>query len=341
MGSGAAMTAFSEAGDWLVDKAARDMGLQTTCVGGNAHNLTLDSATSSFGSNLKSPSLWSITMLDSTVHKILEHYVGLDLSKPSAITVDLPLVRSPTPVVLAIIGYIVVVLLWSSHIKRAGLKPRLQDPVWLQTLVIVHNCFLCFLSFYMGWGIITEARHHRYSFWGNAGNDGHVKMGSYIYIFYVSKLYEFMDTIVMLLRRNLRQITFLHLYHHASISFIWWIISYLFPTGDAYFSAALNSWIHVVMYLYYLLAATIAKDEKRRRKYLFWGKYLTMFQMLQFVSFIGQGIHGLFYPSTYPKNMPRMLFLYSLSLLLFFSNFFISKYIRPSPKLQSKPLKSE
>lgn len=156
------MTAFSEAGDWLVDKAARDMGLQTTCVGGNAHNLTLDSATSSFGSNLKSPSLWSITMLDSTVHKILEHYVGLDLSKPSAITVDLPLVRSPTPVVLAIIGYIVVVLLWSSHIKRAGLKPRLQDPVWLQTLVIVHNCFLCFLSFYMGWGIITEARHHRY-----------------------------------------------------------------------------------------------------------------------------------------------------------------------------------
>lgn len=43
-------------------------------------------------------------------------------------------------------------------------------------------------------------------------------------------------------------------------------------TCAAYFSAALNSWIHVVMYLYYLLAATIAKDEKRRRKYLFWGK---------------------------------------------------------------------
>jgi elongation of very long chain fatty acids protein 4 len=28
----------------------------------------------------------------------------------------------------------------------------------------------------------------------------------------------------------------------------------------------------VAMYLYYLLAATIAKDENCRRKYLFWGK---------------------------------------------------------------------
>jgi hypothetical protein len=36
----------------------------------------------------------------------------------------------------------------------------------------------------------------------------------------------------MLLRRNLRQITFLHLYHHTSISFVWWIISYARPTGD-------------------------------------------------------------------------------------------------------------
>jgi hypothetical protein len=40
----------------------------------------------------------------------------------------------------------------------------------------------------------------------------------------------------------------------------------------AYFSAAFNSWVHVAMYLYYLLAATIAKDENCRRKYLFWGK---------------------------------------------------------------------
>lgn len=334
--------AFSQA-EWLVDNAARDVGWQLVAgrVGEKAQrlNLTLDSVTGAFGS-LKSSSFGAIPAIDSVVHRVLEGFVRLDLRKPSAITADLPFVRSPTPVVVAVATYIVVVWLWSSYIKWAGLKPR-HDPVWLQALVVVHNCFLCCLSLYMGCGILIEARRHRYSFWGNHGNDEQVKMGFYVYIFYVSKVYEFMDTIVMLLRRNLRQITFLHLYHHASISIVWWIISYARPTGDAYFSAMLNSWIHVFMYLYYLLAATIAKDEKRRHKYLFWGKYLTMFQMIQFVSFIGQAVHGLIYPETYPKNMPRMLFFYSLSLLLFFSNFFISKYMRPTRKLSSKPHKSE
>lgn len=33
-----------------------------------------------------------------------------------------------------------------------------------------------------------------------------------------------------------------------------------------------------------------------------------MFQMIQFVSFIGQAVHGLIYPETYPKNMPRVSF---------------------------------
>ncbi|KAG0564642.1 hypothetical protein KC19_8G127500 [Ceratodon purpureus] len=330
--------AFSQA-EWLVDNAAREVGWQVVGrVGEKAHklNLTLDSVTSS----LRSSSRVAIPGIDSVVHRVLEGFMGLDLRKPSAITADLPFVRSPTPVVLAIAAYIVVVWLWSSYIRRAGLKPR-HDPVWLQAIVVVHNSFLCCLSLYMGCGILIEARRHRYSFWGNHGNDEQVQMGFYVYIFFVSKLYEFMDTALMLMRRNLRQITFLHLYHHTSISFVWWIISYARPTGDAYFSAMLNSWIHVFMYLYYLLAATIAKDEKRRRKYLFWGKYLTMFQMIQFVSFMGQAVHGLIYPTTYPTNMPRFLFFYSLSLLLFFSNFFIAKYMRPAKKLPSKPHKSE
>ncbi|CAM6098108.1 unnamed protein product [Calypogeia fissa] len=60
------------------------------------------------------------------------------------------------------------------------------------------------------------------------------------------------------------------------------------------------------MYLYYLLAATIAKDERRRRKYLFWGKYLTMMQMVQFLSFIGQSIYAMLRPETYPNGVPRV-----------------------------------
>lgn len=155
--------AFSQA-EWLVDNAARDVGWQLVAgrVGEKAQrlNLTLDSVTGAFGS-LKSSSFGAIPAIDSVVHRVLEGFVRLDLRKPSAITADLPFVRSPTPVVVAVATYIVVVWLWSSYIKWAGLKPR-HDPVWLQALVVVHNCFLCCLSLYMGCGILIEARRHRW-----------------------------------------------------------------------------------------------------------------------------------------------------------------------------------
>lgn len=116
------MIVFSEVGDWLVDKVVWDMGLQMICVGGNVYNFILDLVISSFGSNFKFFLFWLIIMLDFIVYKILEYYVGLDLSKLSVIIVDLFFVRSFMFVVLVIIGYIVVVLLWSLYIKWVGLK---------------------------------------------------------------------------------------------------------------------------------------------------------------------------------------------------------------------------
>jgi hypothetical protein len=38
--------------------------------------------------------------------------------------------------------------------------------------------------------------------------------------------------IIMVLKRNTRQITFLHVYHHSSIALIWWIIAYHAPGGE-------------------------------------------------------------------------------------------------------------
>ena len=44
----------------------------------------------------------------------------------------------------------------------------------------------------------------------------------------------------------------------------------------AFFAAMVNSFVHVVMYLYYTLSAC----GPRIRKYLYWKKYLTMLQMV-------------------------------------------------------------
>lgn len=67
--------------------------------------------------------------LDAIVFKVLgPEFVGLDLRRPSAITADWPLVRSPTPVLLAIVTYIVTVWLWSSSIRRAASSRALTTP---------------------------------------------------------------------------------------------------------------------------------------------------------------------------------------------------------------------
>ena len=42
------------------------------------------------------------------------------------------------------------------------------------------------------------------------------------------------------------------MYHHFTIYVIWWAVSRFGPGGDAYYCVILNSFVHVVMYGYYL-----------------------------------------------------------------------------------------
>lgn len=37
----------------------------------------------------------------------------------------------------------------------------------------------------------------------------------------------------MALKKNNHQISFLHVYHHTSIFFIWWVITYYAPGGES------------------------------------------------------------------------------------------------------------
>ena len=39
------------------------------------------------------------------------------------------------------------------------------------------------------------------------------RLAKYLYIFFLSKIYEFFDTFIMLLKGNINQISFLHVYH--------------------------------------------------------------------------------------------------------------------------------
>ncbi|CAG8730157.1 18319_t:CDS:2, partial [Acaulospora morrowiae] len=114
------------------------------------------------------------------------------------------------------------------------------------------------------------------------------QMAKYTWIFYFSKIFEFMDTFIMVLKKNNHQITFLHIYHHCSVFIIWWWVIYVAPTGETYFSAALNSVVHVIMYGYYL-STTLSFPIR------FIKRYITLMQMTQFVLNMVQATYDIFY----------------------------------------------
>ena len=59
----------------------------------------------------------------------------------------------------------------------------------------VHNAVLIALSAGMAASAIYWARRGRYNFWGNAYKPSETEMGLTIYVFYMSKFYEFFDTV--------------------------------------------------------------------------------------------------------------------------------------------------
>jgi elongation of very long chain fatty acids protein 4 len=266
------------------------------------------------------------------------------LGKPLAqtnVTKGLPLVDSPTPIVIGLTSYLTFVFTGLFVLKAFNLKPRAKEPFILQVFVVFHNTVCFLLSLYMCLGIIRQAILDKFTLWGNPYKPTQVKMAHFLYIFYMSKYIEYLDTVIMILRHSTRQITVLHVYHHASISFIWWVIAYHAPGGEAYFSAALNSGVHVFMYLYYLLAATLGKDDRVRRKYLWWGKYLTQLQIFQFCLNLVQASNNLSTNCPYPVFLNRLLFYYMISLIALFVNFYIHKYIYPSKEVEKKVRKAK
>jgi len=48
------------------------------------------------------------------------------------------------------------------------------------------------------------------------------QMASVCWVYYFSKYIELSETLLFILRKKFNQISFLHVYHHTSMLFVWW-----------------------------------------------------------------------------------------------------------------------
>lgn len=148
--------------------------------------------------------------------------------------------------------------------------------------------------------------------------------------YFFSKLVEFLDTVFMVLRKKNDQITFLHVFHHVSMLNIWWFCVMLIPGGQSWFSASLNSLVHVFMYSYYFLNLFPSM-----RKYLWWKRYITQMQLTQFLVILINTFYVHFSDCAFPKWSTLILMIYMFLMLFLFGNFYVHAYVkglRSSPK---------
>lgn len=227
-------------------------------------------------------------------------------------------------------GYFLMLLVLTPIMKN------MEKPFKLKTFKLIHNFFLWALSGYMCVETIRQAILGNYSLFGNdleKGHEPHAKgMAHVIWVFYVSKYVEFVDTLVMLLGAKFNQVSFLHCYHHSTIAAIWWAIARWAPGGDAYFSVILNSGVHFVMYFYYLTTGQGYNFLKPIKP------YITTMQMTQFMCMLVQSLYDYMYPCDYPQVLVKLLGVYMLTLLALFGNFFIQSYIKKPAAKKTKSL---
>jgi len=176
---------------------------------------------------------------------------------------------------IAIVSLVYLLAIW-------GIRKYMEDKpsIRIRPLQFAHNLLLCGASMVMLCGALYEvtlAFGKGYTFFDlicDPGSRFHTRGGIlfWIWIFHLSKVYELLDTLFILLSKS--SLRFLHVYHHVLTLFITWYALCNAVTMQ-WFGLILNTFVHVLMYYYYA-QTTFGYT-------VWWKDYLTMLQMIQFV----------------------------------------------------------
>nr|XP_029476903.1 elongation of very long chain fatty acids protein 4-like [Oncorhynchus nerka] len=186
----------------------------------------------------------------------------------------LSLCPSPVPITCIFMCYLLLI----------GVGPKLmaQTASQPQPVLIVYNFAMVCMSACMFYEFIASSWLANYSLLCQpvdySTSSVPEQMAKVRWWFYSSKVIELSDLVFFILRKKNSHLTFLHVYRHGTMIFNWWAgVKYV--AGVRFLIGLINSLVHVVMYLYYWLAAL----GHHMQRYLWWKRYLTFLQLLHFL----------------------------------------------------------
>ncbi|KAF2246138.1 GNS1/SUR4 membrane protein [Trematosphaeria pertusa] len=217
---------------------------------------------------------------------------------------------------------------------------RDRQPLQLSFLFKLHNFYLTAISGILlalfAEQLIPMVWRHGVFFAICDHNGGWTdKMVVLYYLNYLTKFLELLDTCFLFLKK--KPLTFLHTYHHGATALLCYT-QLIGSTAVSWVPITLNLCVHVVMYWYYFQSARGIK--------IWWKKYITIMQIVQFVLDLGFVYFAswTYFTSTYWPWLPNAgrcageefaaiagICILSSYLLLFIS-FYFATYKKPVPK---------
>ncbi|XP_059485192.1 elongation of very long chain fatty acids protein AAEL008004-like isoform X2 [Neocloeon triangulifer] len=230
------------------------------------------------------------------------------------------LMSSPLPTLSICLSYVYIVKV---------LGPKLMEnrkPFELRRVLIAYNAFQVVFSTWLFYECLMGGWLFHYSYRcqpvDTSDNPIAWRMVHACWWYYFSKFTEFFDTFFFVLRKKNQHISTLHVIHHGCMPMSVWFGVMFTPGGHSTFFGLLNTFVHIIMYFYYMVAAM----GPQYQKYIWWKKHLTTLQMIQFIGIMTHAFQLLFVECNYPRAFVWWIGMHAVMFFFLFSEFYKQTY---------------
>lgn len=257
-------------------------------------------------------------------------YINEELADPR--TQDFFLIGSPW----GCLGLVVFYLYFVRDLGPSIMAKR--KPFKLDRVVQIYNAVQIVLCSYVFYKAIQLAWLRNYRFVCSPVDYSYtpeaLEIIRVVWLYFMLKVLDLFDTVFFILRKKRNHVSFLHVYHHAGMAIGTWATTKFLPGGHFIFLGTVNSFVHVVMYTYYL--ATSLRFYKP-----WWKKYVTQLQLTQFCLLLLHFVLlGWAKDCGFPQWPAAVMIPQNIFMLILFGDFYYKTYIK-KPKAEQNGVSSE
>ncbi|KAH9367935.1 hypothetical protein HPB48_008345 [Haemaphysalis longicornis] len=268
------------------------------------------------------------TMQDTMVQPRELSFLSMLLSQGDPRVRNWPLMGSPAAIIAIVAGY----LYFSLHLGPALMKNR--RPFSIRPLVLAYNAVTVLLSVYF-FVTMLQMTYLRGTAAGVKGLPPYsvfcegtditangTALLRHLWLYMFTKISELLDTVFFVLLKKNDHISSLHILHHSiALSTVWLGVNNGI-TGQTSMVPVLNTAVHTVMYSYYALSALPSS----LRQNLWWKKYVTLFQIVQFIALALHSAIPLYYDCGFARPMSWIVLIETTMFAWLFSRFYYYHY---------------